>query len=127
MTITLLNDSEPLLNKNRLRTVNRKSNASICWKANGQPFYVQFKVFPFIYPHKETNIGILKIGSENLHSSLAKTNYYFGSHLEISVELNRERLHAPWRALTFRVKALEHTFGLFDGHLLSCQPRVTVR
>ena len=42
-----------------------------------------------------------------------KTQYCFGSHLWFSgdtpIDLNRERLQAPWRALAFREKALDST------------------
>ena len=42
-----------------------------------------------------------------------KTHYCFGSHLgfsgDASIDLNGERLQAPWRALVFREKAIDNT------------------
>ena len=60
VVITLLNDSERLLNEIWLRPVISNSNASIGWKAK------QFKLFYFIYPHKEKTYRHSKIESENI-------------------------------------------------------------
>ena len=48
-----------------------------------------------------------------MHCPSPKTHYFFGSHLEFSgdtpIDLNRERLQAPWETLAFREKALDST------------------
>ena len=84
------------------------------------PFYLQFKLFHFIYPHKETYIVIPKVESDNIVFIVPHENpllfwYCFGSHLWFSgdtpIDLNNERLQAPWRALAFREKALDSTPG----------------
>ena len=58
--ITLLNDSERSLNQ-----VTNKSNPRWLEIKAKTPFYLQFKLFHFIYPHQETCIVIPKIESEN--------------------------------------------------------------
>ena len=84
------------------------------------PSYLQFKLFHFIYPHKETYIVIPKVESDNIACIVPHENpllfwYCFGSHLWFSgdtpIDLNNERLQAPWRALAFREKALDSTPG----------------
>ena len=84
------------------------------------PSYLQFKLFHFIYPHKETYIVIPKVESDNIACIVPHENpllfwYCFGSHLWFSgdtpIDLNSERLQAPWRALAFREKALDSTPG----------------
>ena len=64
--ITLLNDSERSLNKKWLRPVTNKPNPPIGWKSKHTSSYLQFKLFHFIYPHKQTYIVIPKIESENI-------------------------------------------------------------
>ena len=84
------------------------------------PSYLQFKLIHFIYPHKETYIVIPKVESDNIACIVPRENpllfwYCFGSHLGFSgdtpIDLNSERLQAPWRALAFREKALDSTPG----------------
>ena len=77
--ITLLTDSERILITKWLGPVINKPNASIGWKAIETPFYLQFKLYHFIYPHKETNIIIPKIDSENI--ACMKSYCCHGSHL----------------------------------------------
>ena len=80
------------------------------------PSYLQFKLFHFIYPHKETYIVIPKVESENI-ACIVPHEYplLFWQPSLISgdtpIDLNSERLQAPWRALAFREKALDSTPG----------------
>ena len=64
--IALLNDSERLLNKKWLRPVTNKSKTPLVGNQSETPSYLQFKLFHFIYPHKETYIVIPKVESENI-------------------------------------------------------------
>ena len=65
--ITLLNDSERSLNKKWRRPVTNKSNPpQMVGNQSKTPSYLQFKLFHFIYPHKETYIVITKVESENI-------------------------------------------------------------
>ena len=79
--ITLLNDSERSLNKKWLCPVTYKSNPPFVWNQSETHSYLQFKLFHFIYPHKETYIVVPKIESENIACYLTKTHHCFGSHL----------------------------------------------
>ena len=70
VVITLLNDSERLLNKKWLRPVISNSNVSIGKKAK------QFKLFYFIYQHKEKkHIAIPKIEPENIGRIIAHDSW----------------------------------------------------
>ena len=115
--ITLLNNSECSLNKKWLRPVTIKSNPPLVGNQSETPFFFQFKLFHFIYPHKETYIVhvLPKIESENT----TKTHHYFGSLLGISgntpIDLNSVHLQAPWRALVFREKAFDSTLSARIG------------
>ena len=68
------------------------------------PFHLLFKLFLFIYQHKETYVVVPKIESENIACIVPhKIHYCFGSHLRISGEtpinlINQERWQAPLRA-----------------------------
>ena len=66
MIITLLNISERLFNEKWLRSVTNKLNTPLVGNQSVTPSFLQFKLFHFIYPHKETNIVIPKIESENI-------------------------------------------------------------
>ena len=63
---TLLNESERSLNKKWLRPVTNKSNPPLIGNQSETPSNFQFKLFYFIYPHKETYIVIRIIKSENI-------------------------------------------------------------
>ena len=88
-------------------------------KQRETPFHLLFKLFLFIYQHKETYVVVPKIESENIacivphvpkieSENIAcivphEIHYCFGSHLRISGEtpinlINQERLQAPLRA-----------------------------
>ena len=108
--ITLLNDSERSLNKKWLHPVTNKSNPPLVRNQSDTPSYPQFSYFDtkkHTLSSRKSNLKILRA------YSLTKTNYWFGSYLGFSgdtpIDLNRERLQAPWQALAFREKALDST------------------
>ena len=72
------------------------------------------QLFHIIYPHKERYFVIPKIESENIACIVPhESPLLFDSHLGFSgdkpIDLNCERLQAPWRALAFREKELDGT------------------
>ena len=73
-------------------------------KQRETPFHLLFKLFLFIYQHKETYVVVPKIESENIACIVPhEIHYCFGSHLRIWGEtpinlINQERLQAPLRA-----------------------------
>ena len=127
---TLLNVSERLLYTKWLRPVTNKSSAPnfnfngffyfstpngrnlrmrmktlpMAEKQRETPFHLLFKLFLFIYQHKETYVVVPKIESENIECIVPhEIHYCFGCHLRISGEtpinlINQERLQAPLRA-----------------------------
>ena len=72
--ITLLNDSERSLNKKWLRPVTNKSNPPLVGNQSTTPFYLQFKLFHFIYLQIETYIVIPKMESENSACTVSNKN-----------------------------------------------------
>ena len=72
--ITLLNDSERSPSKKWLSPVTNKSNPPLVGNQSKTPSYLQFKLFHFIYPHKETYIVIPKIESENIECIVPHEN-----------------------------------------------------
>ena len=85
--ITLLNDSERSLNKKMAAPSNKQiKSPQMVGNLSKTPFYLQFKLFHFIYPHKETYIVIPKVESDNIAFIVPHENpllfwYCFGSHL----------------------------------------------
>ena len=64
--IALLNDSERSLNKKLLRPKQTNQIPQLVGNQSETPSYLQFKLFHFIYPHKETYIVIPKVESKNI-------------------------------------------------------------
>ena len=81
-------------------------------KQSETPFYMQFQLFPFIYPHKKHRHTKNRIRKYYAHSHSREPIINLVAILEFRakhIELNRERLQAPSRALAFREKALDST------------------
>ena len=65
----------------------RKKTLPMAEKQRETPFHLLFKLFLFIYQHKETYVVVPKIESENIACIVPhEIHYCFGSHLRISGE-----------------------------------------